>query len=92
MLRSLPALLACVGVAACGGGAAHPHSTRSHAPAKLGDVAAIADRCASQAHGDGAKMTLCLASHRLAVKLGERARGCLSRGDDVVGCLRAASR
>ena len=91
MLRSLPALLACVGVAACGG-AAHPHITRSQAPAKLGDVAATAGRCASQSHGDGAQMTLCLASHHLAVKVGERARGCLSRGEDVVGCLRAASR
>jgi hypothetical protein len=86
MIRSLPALLACVAVAACGG-ASHPRSQT-----KLGDVAAIADRCASQSHGDGAQMTLCLASHHLAVKLGERARACLSRGEDVVGCLRAASR
>ena len=81
-----------MGVAACGGGAAHPHSTRSHAPAKLGNVASIADRCASKAHGDGAQMMLCLASNHVAVKLGENARGCLGRGEDVVGCLRAASR
>jgi hypothetical protein len=91
MIRSLPALLACVGVAACGG-AAHSHITRTHAPAKLGNVAAIADRCASQAHGDGAQMMLCLASNHVAVNLGEHARGCLSQNEDVVGCLRAASR
>jgi len=89
MLRSLPALLACVGVAACGG-AAHP--TRPQTPAKLGDIAAIADRCASQSPRDGAQMMLCLASHHVAVKLGENASGCLGRGEDVVGCLRAASR
>jgi hypothetical protein len=80
---ALPALA----LAACGGDASPPTK-----PATLGGVAAIADRCARSAHDDGAKMTLCLASHRLAVPLGERARPCLSRGDDVVECLRAAAR
>ncbi|WP_028063946.1 hypothetical protein [Solirubrobacter soli] len=86
-MRRALILAACLGMAACGGGGA------ASSPPHGGGT--VADRCADQANGDPAKMTLCLARHHVAVAIGERARPCLRKthgGDGVIDCLKAAAR
>jgi hypothetical protein len=81
-LPGLAALLAvCLTAAACGGAAkTTPHTS-------------VADRCAQQAKGDPAEMSLCLASHHIIVP--DSVRSCVRGvrdGAKLIECLREAAR
>ncbi|MDA0161512.1 hypothetical protein OM076_14645 [Solirubrobacter ginsenosidimutans] len=86
-------LVACLGMAACGGGGARPSPSHGGGHAVAASGGSVVDGCVKAADGDPAELMLCLASHHIEVS--ETIRGCVSGvrdSDRLITCIRRYAR